>query len=222
MTGTAIVIAPEVVEGVVEDVEPRQIGPGNVPGPLEPTVIDRVEAARQLRKELRERYPGVSFSVRSDRVWYPTIRVEYEDGPPRDEVYLIAKEYVGYYDDGDSQSDYYHYSPLPGKWVGGQFIRYDVARLHVHRCQSANRSTRTECVELAERVMASQEQGDRYFAPKTTTYLNMVMMLLGLNEREVVKLLKAGEIAATKAHGRWQIDLASLRAYAAARKEREP
>jgi hypothetical protein len=137
------------VEGVVEDAQPRQIGPGNVPGPLEPTVVPLVEAARQMRKELKERYPGVSFSVKSNRAWNPSIDVEYRDGPPQDEVEVIAKEYVGYYDDGDAQSDYFHFSPLPGKWVGGQFIHYDVAYVHVHRCQSANRWTRAECVEFA-------------------------------------------------------------------------
>jgi hypothetical protein len=34
------------LEGVVEPTVPPQIGPGNVPGPLEPTVIDCVEMAR--------------------------------------------------------------------------------------------------------------------------------------------------------------------------------
>jgi hypothetical protein len=211
-----------VVEGIVEDVHARQIGPGNVPGPLEPTVIDRVEAARQLKKELRERYPGVAFSATSNDAWYPTISVEYWDGPSQDEVEVIAREYVGYFDDGDPLSDYSHYRPLPGKWVGGQFLRYDVASVYVHRAQSANRWTRAECVEFAEGVMASQEQGSRYYVPRTTTYLNTAMMLLGLSERDVVKLLTGGEIAATKGHGRWEIDIASLRAYAAGRKERKP
>jgi hypothetical protein len=114
-SSNAVVLGPRVVEGVVEDVEPRQIGPGNVPGPLEPTVIDRVEAARQLKKELQERYPGVAFSVTSNDTWYPTMAVEYWDGPPQDEVEVIAREYVGYYDDGDPLSDYAHYRPLPGK-----------------------------------------------------------------------------------------------------------
>jgi hypothetical protein len=38
--------------------------------------------------------------------------------------------------------------------------------------------------------------------------------------RAVVKLLTAGAIAATKAYGQWEIDIASLRAYAARRAER--
>jgi hypothetical protein len=44
-------VTATVVEGIVDDVHARQIGPGNVPGPLEPTVIDRVETARQLKSE---------------------------------------------------------------------------------------------------------------------------------------------------------------------------
>ena len=96
----------------------------------------------------------MTFSVTSDDAWYPSITVEYEDGPSREEVALIATEYVGYYDDGDALSDYGHYSPLLGKWVGGQFIRYNVALLFVHRCETANRMTRAECVQFAEDVMA--------------------------------------------------------------------
>jgi hypothetical protein len=57
---------------------------------------------------------------------------------------------------------------------------------------------------------------------KTTCHLYVATALLGLSERQVVKLLTTGEIAATKAHGRWEIDIASLRAYAAGRKEQEP
>jgi hypothetical protein len=217
VTNTAVVVDPRVVEGTVEDAQARQIGPGNVPGLLEPTIIDRVEAARQLKKELRERYPAVAFSVTSDDVWYPEITVEYRDGPSRDEVEVIAREYVGYYDDGDSQSDYYHYSPLPGKWVGGQFVRYDVAYVRVYRSASA---TRRDPVAWAEDFMAYVErEGVR---SRTIVDLFCATALLGLSKRAVVKLLEGGEIAATKAHGRWEIDIASLRAYAAGRKEQEP
>ena len=84
------------VEGIVEDVQARQIGPGNVPGPLEPTVVPVVEAARQLRKELRECYRGVTFSVKSNKAWYPCLYVEYTDGPPEADVQATADDYVGY------------------------------------------------------------------------------------------------------------------------------
>jgi hypothetical protein len=212
-----------VVEGVVEEAQPRQVGPGNAPGPLEPTVVPLVEAAREMRKELRERYPSVKLSVRTNRAWYPSINIEWLDGPSREEVQAVADNYRGYrHVVPNPLDDYSSYEELPGRWVGGQFIRYDVAYVHVHRSESANQWTRAQCVEFAEEVMALQQESSRYHAPKTTTHLNVAMLLLGLSEREVVKLLKSGEIAATKARGRWEIDIASLRAYAAGRKEGEP
>jgi hypothetical protein len=121
------------LEGVVEPVEPQQIGPGNAPGPLEPRVVDHVETARRLKKELGERYPGVAFSVRSNNDWYPDIHVTYTDGPSREEIELLAQEYVGYREESHPLDEFPHYSPLPGKWVGGLFLRYDVAYIMVER-----------------------------------------------------------------------------------------
>jgi hypothetical protein len=206
-----------VVEGVVEDTKAHQIGPGNVPGPLEPVVIDRVEACRRLRTELKERYPGVRFSVRSEAAsgWMDVISVEYTDGPPQDEVYALAEHYLGYRDTGDPMSDYVHYSPLPGRWVGGEFIRYDVYSVFVHRYASANRR---DPEAWAEDFMAYIEREG--WRSRTAVHLYVATALLGLSERAVVKLLNTGEIAATKAHGRWEIDIAALRAYTAGHQER--
>jgi hypothetical protein len=107
-----------VVEGVVEEVQAQQIGPGNLPGPLEPTVIDRVDAARELKKELRERYPGVAFKVARIGRYGRWLKVEYQDGPPEGHVRLIADAYVGYWYESWAPGDGGRYHPLPGRWVG--------------------------------------------------------------------------------------------------------
>jgi hypothetical protein len=78
-------------------------------------------------------------------------------------------------------------------------------------------------VAWADDFMRFLESGDDgTMPPKTTCHLYVATALRGLSERAVVNLLNVGEIAVAKAHGRWEIDIASLRAYAANRKEQEP
>jgi hypothetical protein len=98
--------------------------------------------------------------------------------------------------------------------VGGQFVRYDVALLHVYRFSEGSRAELPAVAD--DHLRRHLERGD------TTTCLPTATAFLGLSKRAVVKLLQSGAVAATKAHGQWEIDIASLRAYAARRKEREP
>lgn len=53
--------------------------------------IDDVEAAKFLRKELREKFPGVEFSVRTKG---NSIRVDYVDGPTQDKINTITRKYT--------------------------------------------------------------------------------------------------------------------------------
>jgi Large polyvalent protein associated domain 29 len=204
------------IEGVVEDAQPRQIGPGNVPGPLEPTVISLVEAARQMRKELKERYPGVRFSVRSSLHWYCNeIRVEYTDGPPQEEVEVLAEAYVGSWYESYAPGDGGCYHNLPGRWVGAEFVRYDVDQVRVYR--------ETTAVRQQSRQWIDEYMCDREREGRNTMTLRFAASWLGLSERAVVKLINAGEIAATRGYGNaWDISIASLRAYAADRGKGEP
>ena len=48
---TMPVLSGDIVE------EPRRIGPGNAPWPLQPALIGRMASTRPMRKELHEPYP---------------------------------------------------------------------------------------------------------------------------------------------------------------------
>jgi hypothetical protein len=47
-------------------------------------------------------------------------------------VQAVADDYVGYrWEPWDAYGDGGHHVPLPGRWVGGEFLRYDVTAVYV-------------------------------------------------------------------------------------------
>lgn len=65
-------------------------------------------AAKNLKAELRAAFPGVKFSVVSDRFSMgDSVRVYYEDGPDRERVQAIAGKYEKGYFDGMTDSYVY-------------------------------------------------------------------------------------------------------------------
>lgn len=54
------------------------------------------ETAKLVRQSLKEAFPGVKFSVRSDRC----IRIRWTDGPTKDQVKEVSGKFAGSYFDG--------------------------------------------------------------------------------------------------------------------------
>lgn len=86
------------------------------------TVCERsggVEAAKNLRKDLKKHFPGVKFSVRSD---YSSVNVTWVDGPTRAMVEEIANRYqCGSF---NGMEDIYEYSnsPFTTLFGGAQYV----------------------------------------------------------------------------------------------------
>lgn len=86
------------------------------------TVCERsggVEAAKNLRKDLKKHFPGVKFSVRSD---YSSVNVTWVDGPTRVMVEEIANRYqCGSF---NGMEDIYEYSnsPFTTLFGGAQYV----------------------------------------------------------------------------------------------------
>ena len=83
-------------------------------------------AARNMRRLLKTAFPGVKFSIRSD---YSSARINWEDGPTKDQVHAI----VGQFDIGvsDVQTDYHGTKRTPwAELFGG------VEYMHLNRAHS--------------------------------------------------------------------------------------
>ncbi len=180
-------------------------------GRMKPREIPTIEAAQLLRSELRTRYPGSQFSVRCGTGYCSrTVYITYLDGPPADEVEVLADAYRGY--ESIEGGDYGDWRPFPGQWVGGEFIWYNIQSIFIERDTSAQRAGAPADVEHYLDAAVRREGND------ATIVLALATGYLGLSAPAVVKLLKAGTIKATKSRdNRWRIDVASLRAYARSR-----
>lgn len=52
------------------------------------------ETAKKIRKELKNRFPGVKFSVKSKTHSYSSaVYIDWTNGPSRDEVNLLAQKF---------------------------------------------------------------------------------------------------------------------------------
>lgn len=125
-----------VLEGVVMEVDdtPLEIAQTSAAvGAMEPTVIPAKEAARLLRAEVKDRYPGARVRVRlsSGGRFSQSLDVEWTAEPSTDEIAAVAQDYIGLsyhgYEGGDGGS----YIGLPGRWLGAVFARYDVYRIEL-------------------------------------------------------------------------------------------
>lgn len=64
-------------------------------------LIDTKEVAKLVRKSLKEAFPGVKFSVRTDRYsGGSSIRIGWTDGPTEKQVNAVAQRFAGGYFDG--------------------------------------------------------------------------------------------------------------------------
>jgi hypothetical protein len=83
-----------------------------------PKYIDTVEVAKIIRGELKTNFPGVKFSVKSDRyAGGSSIRVNWYDGPTTKEVESIVGHYHGASFDGMTDSTNFHNSEYKGETV---------------------------------------------------------------------------------------------------------
>ena len=204
-----------VLEGEVMGVDDApDVADSHAIGALEPTLVSIDEAARALRSELRARYPASQFSVRRFTRFGKDLRITYVDGPSRDEVQRLADAYLGYRYESDiargDGGDGGDYIPLPGRWVGNTFVRYDIERVSIDRDTSEGRASMPARIDTFM-ARAVEEEGDA-----ATTNLYAAAAYLSVSKATVVKLINAGEIAAARGRGNsWNINVVSLRAYAA-------
>jgi len=123
---------PRLVEGVVEDAAVAVAPSGDAVGLMEPTVIPAKEAARLLRAEVKDRYPGARVSVRLSRGGSVSrsLDVEWTAEPSTDEMAAVAQDFIGLgYHSYEGDGGYY--IGLPGRWLGAVFARYDVQRIEL-------------------------------------------------------------------------------------------
>ena len=74
---------------------------------------NHAECARVLRQELKGKFPGIKFSIRSHSyAGGSSIRVNWLWGPSTDEVSLITRNYT--YGDFNGMTDMYEYDPTKG------------------------------------------------------------------------------------------------------------
>lgn len=78
-----------------------------------------VEAAKNLRKDLKKHFPGVKFSVRSD---YSSINVKWVDGPTRAMVEAIANRYQSGSFNGMEDIYEFSHSPFTTLFGGAQYV----------------------------------------------------------------------------------------------------
>lgn len=86
------------------------------------TICERsggVEAAKNLRKDLKKHFPGVKFSVRAD---YSSINVKWVDGPTRAMVEAIANRYQSGSFNGMEDIYEFSHSPFTTLFGGAQYV----------------------------------------------------------------------------------------------------
>jgi hypothetical protein len=90
--------------------------------------ISVVDTAKEVRKALKESFPGQKFSVRSDSYsGGASIHVRWIDGPAKHDVERVAKEFAGATFDGMIDLKSYHASEFNGEQVhwGADFVFCD-------------------------------------------------------------------------------------------------
>lgn len=78
-----------------------------------------VEAAKNLRKDLKKHFPGVKFSVRSD---YDSVYVKWVDGPTRAMVEAIANRYQSGSFNGMEDIYEFSHSPFTTLFGGAKYV----------------------------------------------------------------------------------------------------
>lgn len=84
-----------------------------------------VEIAKLVRKALKETFPGVKFSVRSEKyAGGASIDIFYTDGPTRDQVDSVTSPFRGAYFDGMTDYQGSRYAELDGEPIhsGAHYI----------------------------------------------------------------------------------------------------
>lgn len=192
--------ARSVVEGDIIDAAVDNDSTSKTVGALEPRELSLKETAHRMRSELRERYPASHFSVRCETGYdCRSVTIRYVDGPSRDEVSTLSDAYLGYVRVSGGLDDDRDYRPLPGQWVGGEFIRYGIAYVSIDR-------------DTSERRVGTPADIERLYFREPTTTLAIAEAYLGMSSAAVVKRIKAGTLKATRGRGnQWVIDVASLR-----------
>lgn len=193
-----------VLEGnIIDEADDNDTTATSTVSRLEPRELSPIETAQRLRSELRQRYPASHFSVRCGTGYCRShVYITYIDGPSRDDVRMLADAYLGYSYESLGLGDDGDYRPLPGRWVGGEFIRYGLTSIFIDRETSTQRAEAPAYIE-------------EWYFDSPATNLAIAEAYLGLSRTAVVKLIKAGTIKATRGRGnQWVIDVASLRAYA--------
>lgn len=114
-----------------------------------------VIAAKNIRKELKSAFPGIKFSVVSERYSMGnSININWTDGPSKKAVEAISNKYSAGYFDG--MTDCYEYTQATRKYGSSKHI-------------FTNRELTPELVERAIDAVSSRVSNPR---PETKAYLN--------------------------------------------------
>jgi hypothetical protein len=111
--------------------------------------LSATEIAKHIRTALRQAFPGVKFSVRSD--YYSqgsSVRVRWEDGPAEAIVDQRLNQFRGKFFDG--QDDSTHYAPIA---IDGQAFRCGAYIDASRRLSEAGR-------ELRDRLIVDRQRQD--------------------------------------------------------------
>lgn len=115
--------APWGIEDVDPEPKPEPKGPQAVAGARLIEGSDIVVAAKNIRAELAAAFPGVKFSVRSERFSMGNaIRVEWTDGPTGKTVDAITDKYTEGDFDGSTDSYTYRRDSWTTKYGGAKYV----------------------------------------------------------------------------------------------------
>lgn len=109
---------------------------------VETRYLSCAETSKLIRQALKEAFPGVKFSVRSDTYsGGASIRISYTDGPQLADVEKVAHTFQGGYFDGMTDYKGGHVHAIDGKPVhfGADFVfvRQEISEGHMNGVRAA-------------------------------------------------------------------------------------
>jgi len=105
--------------------------------------ISVTDTAKIIRKELKANYPGIKFSVRSEKyAGGASINIDWTDGPTASEVDGIVQGFRGADFDGSTDSMHYRNDLVPDPVDGFKVVHYGAHFIFTNRKTSADLAQR--------------------------------------------------------------------------------
>jgi hypothetical protein len=131
--------------------------------------------AKAVRKELKEKFPGIKFSVRSDNfTGGDAVRVSWYDGPTYDEVdTLLTKYQYGHF---DGMQDLYEFSN----------VRADIPQTKYLTCsRHMSEETRANVTPGAERIYNNMSEDSRRYMHSVDNFLYRIFSKVSMKAGEI-------------------------------------